>query len=347
MVGTGGVGTGNYFRLNGNHTLGREESRSGRFLDRRDYCKLHIISHYTKVLLGDGFTVYPVGSVGGDQAGSRLLEEMRNNGLDLQFMQILEEKPTLYSFCFLYPDGSGGNLTTDDSASTAVDEQAVEHAASCMAELGPRGIALAAPEVPLRTRLHLLEMAGTYGLYRVASFTREEIPRVRELDLPSLVDLLAVNENEGAAFLGLETQSGEVPEEGECYSTEKGGRETASHTPEQVIHTLIKMFPSISISMTAGVRGSWGWDGKEIFHVPAAEVPVETTGGAGDAHLAGVIAGIVCGLPLSEALEIGTTIAAGSVSSPHTINFEISRNDLAEIASAHQELHSVQRLFRG
>jgi hypothetical protein len=46
LIGTGGVGSGSFFELEGNHTLGREESRAGRFLDRQDYCKLHIITHY-------------------------------------------------------------------------------------------------------------------------------------------------------------------------------------------------------------------------------------------------------------------------------------------------------------
>ena len=53
MIGTGGIGMGNFFALKGNHTLGREESRSGRFIERRDYCKLHIVSHYVKTLLGE------------------------------------------------------------------------------------------------------------------------------------------------------------------------------------------------------------------------------------------------------------------------------------------------------
>ena len=77
MLGVGGIGTGVFFALEGNHTLGREESRSGHFLDQRDYCKLHIICHYVKVLLGDEFEVIPIGKVGRDEPGKRLLEEMR------------------------------------------------------------------------------------------------------------------------------------------------------------------------------------------------------------------------------------------------------------------------------
>ncbi len=57
LIGTGGIGAGAFFALDGNHTLGREESRSGRYLDRRDYCKLHIIAHYVQVLLGEDFGV--------------------------------------------------------------------------------------------------------------------------------------------------------------------------------------------------------------------------------------------------------------------------------------------------
>ena len=52
LVGIGGIGTGIFFALEGDHTLGRNESRAGRLLDVRDYCKLHIVIHYVAKLLG-------------------------------------------------------------------------------------------------------------------------------------------------------------------------------------------------------------------------------------------------------------------------------------------------------
>lgn len=116
MLGVGGIGSGTFFELNGEQTLGREESRSGHFIERRDYCKLHIISHYVKTLLGGGFATFPIGKIGDDEAGKRLLEEMSTAGLDLRHVQTIPGKQTMYSFCFLYPDGTGGNLTTDNSA---------------------------------------------------------------------------------------------------------------------------------------------------------------------------------------------------------------------------------------
>jgi len=83
LVGTGGIGHGSFFLVDGSETLGREESRSGRFLERRDYCKLHIISHYVKALLGDRIGVYPIGRVGDDADGKRLCLEMAGAGLDM------------------------------------------------------------------------------------------------------------------------------------------------------------------------------------------------------------------------------------------------------------------------
>ena len=122
MIGTGGIGSGVFFALDGDHTLGREESRSGRFLDKRDYCKLHIISHYVKVLLGIDFQTILVGKVGDDEVGHRLLSEMQDTHLDLHYVTAAPGKQTLFSTCFVYPDGSGGNLTTADSACAQVDD---------------------------------------------------------------------------------------------------------------------------------------------------------------------------------------------------------------------------------
>ena len=57
----GGIGRGSFFLLDGRHTLGREESRGGRFLDRRDYCKLHIVSHYVRSCSAAAFPAVAIG----------------------------------------------------------------------------------------------------------------------------------------------------------------------------------------------------------------------------------------------------------------------------------------------
>ncbi|MDB4866389.1 MAG: carbohydrate kinase family protein [Cohnella sp.] len=52
LIATGGIGSGMVFRLESNHTLGRNESRPGELMPYKDYCKNHIITHYITVMLG-------------------------------------------------------------------------------------------------------------------------------------------------------------------------------------------------------------------------------------------------------------------------------------------------------
>src|SRR6185436_18555498 len=121
MIGTGGIGSGSLFLLEGNHTLGREESRGGRYLDAKDYCKLHIISHNVKKLAGPGYKVYPLGKIGDHEVGRIIFKDMERAGMEMDFVQYSPGDRTLFGFCFLYPDGTGGNLTTVESACTRVD----------------------------------------------------------------------------------------------------------------------------------------------------------------------------------------------------------------------------------
>jgi sugar/nucleoside kinase (ribokinase family) len=88
--------------------------------------------------------------------------------------------------------------------------------------------------------------------------------------------------------------------------------------------------------MTAGQQGSWTWDGLTLTHFPALRVPVASTAGAGDAHLAGILTGLATGLTLSEAQELATLVAACSVTSPHTIHFGLDRKALVALANAIQ-----------
>jgi ribokinase len=306
LVGTGGIGHGSFFALEGNETLGREESRSGRFLDRRDYCKLHIISHYLKVLLGDAFAVCPVGRIGDDDAGSALRSEMGGVGIDLRFVRQVPGAPTLYSFCFLYPDGSGGNLTSGDSASANVNAEAVREAVPVMKDLGRSGIALAVPEVPLAARRALLESAASHGLFRAASFTTEEMPEARKTGLMGMADLCAMNLEEAAAAGGID------PSMADAMAPLDAAREAAER--------IWRQHPGLVLSITAGSAGSWCGDSSGLAFDPALAVKVEGTSGAGDAHFSGLLAGLATGLALDEAQQLATVVAAASVTSVHTIH---------------------------
>jgi sugar/nucleoside kinase (ribokinase family) len=313
MIGTGGIGSGSFFELNGNHTLGREESRSGHFIDRRDYCKLHIVSHYVQVLLGAGFRTLPIGCVGDDEHGRALLAEMEDAGLDMTFVERLPEARTLFSFCFIYPDGSGGNLTTDDSASSGVTAERVAGAEGIFAEYGPRGIGLAVPEVPLAARFRLIEIATRYSLYRVASFTAGEFEALGRSDIIERIDLLALNLEELTRFTG-----------------SASGNTTGDELVRRAIPILSRRYPDLALTVTDGARGSWSWDGGALTFFPALQAEAVSTAGAGDAFLGGVIAGLTAGLTLQQAQQLGTLVGSLSVTSPHTIHPGIDRTTLRD-----------------
>lgn len=314
LIGTGGIGSGTFFALNGNHTLGREESRGGRFLDRDDYCKLHIIAHYVRALAGHRMQVIPAGKVGDDDTGRRLLAEMADVGLDLRYTPAVPGEQTLNCICFVYPDGAGGNLTVTDSASSKVtpefvagiEAELVQHAGKC--------IVLALPEVPLAARARLLELGTRHRCLRAASFLVEEIPAVRDSQLLSHVDLLALNIDEAAAL--------------------------ADTTPEQppdavarsAVEAVCRLNAGVRLSVTAGRGGSWVWDGQRLEHRPACAVDAVSTAGAGDAHFAGMLVALAAGLPLRQAHELGVLTAAMSVTSPHTIDKRIEPGSLVRFA---------------
>src|ERR1700686_2614957 len=131
LIGVGGLGTGMFFEFEDNHTLGRNESRPGRLLDVKDYCKLHIIIHYVAKLLGarhsgSPFHVVPVGNVGNDRAGHHVIEQMTGVGIDASHVRAIPAAPTLFSICFQYPDGTGGNITTSNSAASVLSKSDID-----------------------------------------------------------------------------------------------------------------------------------------------------------------------------------------------------------------------------
>jgi sugar/nucleoside kinase (ribokinase family) len=317
LVGVGGIGAGVVFALEGDHDLGRNESRPGRLLDVRDYCKLHIVAHYPAVLLGarpagTPFHVVPVGRVGADETGRRLVREMSEAGMDPRFVRPVPGRPTLQSVCFQYPDGSGGNVTTSDSAASALSAEDVDEAAAL---LDGRTIALAAPEVPLERRRELLEHATSRGAFRAAALTSSEAEAARASGFLAHVDLLALNEDEAAALGGVGLDPGDPrPALDACAAW---------------------MTPGARLVVTAGSRGAFALADGRLVHRPAAPVPVVGTAGAGDALLGGILTGIAAGAGFDEGFALGVATAAFCVASPHTIPDGLSLDALVAFAEAH------------
>ncbi len=331
LTGVGGIGSGMFFALEGDHTLGRNESRPAKLLDVRDYCKLHIISHYAAVLLNsERFKVVPIGKIGDDQAGSRLLEEMSDAGMDVWFVDKIPGSPTLLSICFQYPDSSGGNITTSHSAASLLEPHHVNRIEGVLSKAGSRAIALVAPEAPLDARCHLLELASKYGAFRVGAIASAEVEKARQLGFFDMIDLLAINEDEAAAIAG----TGADPANIEPLLSKLG--ETLGE--------------KMQIVMSAGKLGAYARSQGTWSHCPAVSAEVACTAGAGDALLSGTIVGLTGGLeliapgsprssitdrPLESALDLGVLLAGFSVTSPHTIHPDANCAALLEFADKH------------
>jgi sugar/nucleoside kinase (ribokinase family) len=334
VVGIGGVGAGIFFRLDGDETLGRNESRLGTLLEVRDYCKLHIIIHYIAKFLGAGreqssFRVIPVAKVGDDATGQRLISEMHDAGIETTHIRKIAGHPTLFSVCFQYPDGSGGNITTGNSAAALLSETDVDGIADLLQAGGRHGIALAAPEVPLKARQHFLQLATRSGAFRAASFAAAEVKPAREAGLFKMLDLVALNEEEGQEFAGC------------AFSPE---------TPEIFVRScqdlLRSRFADLRVVISAGKLGAYGITAQASAFCPAPQVEVRSTAGAGDALLGGVLVGLTAAMPfisetlacadtsrpIDSALQLGVLLGSYKCLSPHTIQPDASLDTLIAFA---------------
>jgi len=335
LVGVGGIGTGIFFGLEGDHTLGREESRPGELLDVRDYCKMHIVIHYVARLLGASqsgfpFHVIPIGNVGDDAPGHFVLKEMSDAGIDTGRVLTIPGKPTLFSVCFQYPNGEGGNITTSNSAAAALAGKDLNGVADVLASRRKRSIALAAPEVPLPARRRLLELATTAGAFRSASFVSTEISEMRDSGMLDLLDLVSLNESEAAELVGCQF----------------AGQEPRPFI-DACLNFLGTAYPNLQMIVTAGESGAYAFGGGVCNYCPAPKVKVTSTAGAGDSLLGGVLAALAAGIPLlrrgsskeeitdgplETALEFGVLLASYKCLSPHTINPDACLDTLLEFA---------------
>lgn len=337
LIGVGGVGSGMLLLLEGNHDLGRNESRPARLLDVRDYCKLHIILHYVALMLDVKnsehlFRIFPIAKLGNDTAGERLLREMADCGLDLQFAETVEDKPTLFSVCYQFPDHSGGNITTSNSAASLVTVPDIDRVTPLLRNHGSRAIVVTVPEVPLEIRHHLLKLATEYRAFRIASFNSSEIALARDNGMLGLIDVLFMNEDEAGALTG------------SAFDTEN-----PQSVLDAVASAVIPFQEHITIVVTAGKEGAFSFENKEWTSHLALPVKAVNTMGAGDALLAGTLTGVILGLPFSNkktrdapggraiesAIDLGVLLAAYSTTSPHTIHPKADLGSVLKFGEEH------------
>lgn len=319
IVGTGGIGSGMFFLLKGNHTLGRNESRMAALLPCKDFCKQHIILHYISVLLGakkGNFQIFPIGKVGSDSIGKDLIEMMKDVGMNTKHVSVSAGSNTLFSVCYQYPDNAGGNITTENSACSNVSPSDISKFFPKENVEANKEIILAAPEVPINARIELLKHGRQRKSLNVASVLSSEIEEFKRMGGFELVDILSINIDEARSIAAMD----EITE--------------SKVVVDSCIRALVNINPLISVLITDGVQGSYCYHDNYLEFTPALKVQVSSTAGAGDAFLAGTVAGLCCGLtltkgvsdqyfsktPISNAVELGTLLASLSVTSQDTIH---------------------------
>ena len=294
VFGTGGIGTGIFFKLNGGHTMTRDESRLGFLTDYRDYCKCHIILHYIAVLT-ENVGVYALGMVGGDEYGAMLMSEMKAAGIDTRYVKVTDKARTMFSVCYQYGDGSGGNITASNSACGLVSPGFID---KCTDEIDGNSLVLSAPEVSLESRIRLLEIGKERGAFTVSSFLTEEAADFEREGGFRLSDLIALNRDEAAAVA-----DGDI---------------------DAAAEKMLRSNPVLRLIITAGADGCYIYENGLRFHVPPVSAEVVSTAGAGDAFLGGTVAGLIAGKSFKSAAEYGAVVARFAVMSENTISKDVT-----------------------
>ena len=333
VIGTGGIGVGLLFETDDNRTLGRNESRLVTLSDAKDYCKQHIVLYYAAVLLSGVAQVYPVGCVGCDANGDKLLSEMVSAGMSVQYVERDETLPTTISCCLQYPDKDGCNFTSQNGAGVRVTSENIQNALTAIG-VDQRTVLAVIPEVSVEARVKMLSEGRIMGGYCTLSVPESEVDAFERVGAFRYCNLLTVNEREA---LALAPGNGDDPEA----------------LTLRLYAKLSQDNPDAALVVTCGKRGAYTLLNGRIEFVPPLLAEVINTTGAGDAFWGGILAGLALGFPLQKgrndrffgdseitsAAELGSLCAGMAVESADSIAYHVHPMSILErISSNHWHL---------
>jgi ribokinase len=229
-----------------------------------------------------------VGSVGDDEDGRALLADLRSSGVDTSEVAVAADARTGAALITVSGDGEN-TIVVAPGANHSVKEAAVADAFGRV--LAPTDVVVVQAELPIGVVQAAVRRAAALQarvVLNLAPFT--PVPD----DVLALCDPLVVNESEAAGLLG-----GSV--EGLA-----GARSAAAALAATARSAVV----------TTGAAGAVVAAGRDCTHVPAPEVDVVDTTGAGDAFTGALAVAMGAGRDLVTAARWGIAVASYSVSRP-------------------------------
>ena len=232
-----------------------------------------------------GASVAFLGRVGDDEFGEPLVQALEEKGIDASLVKPASGTPTGAAFITVTPDGENA-ITVAPGANRSLTPGDVEAAAD---EIGEARVFVAQMEVPVQTVLRAVEISAEKGTRALVNLAPTfEVPR----ELLEKLDPLVVNEHEAAFLLGREIE---------------GVKGALSAAPE-----LLSSGPRSAV-ITIGEDGAVLADGDSVEHLPAPEVEVVDTTGAGDAFVGALATRIARGASLRQAVAYAVRAGAAAV----------------------------------
>ena len=250
-----------------------------------------------------GIAVRLVSAVGDDEGGRGLLAGLADAGVDTSAVAVVPGEGTAEYVAVLTPDG---DLELGVAAMAVLGRIGT---AQVDAAWPPSGWVFADTNIGPDVLRHVLDRARAAGGGVRVAVDAVSVPKAGRLP-PRLdgVDLLFCNADEARALLAR--------------------ADARQDDPAELAGALVAA-GAAAVVLTRGAQGAVLAQGGHVLAVPAVPAHVVDVTGAGDALVAGTLAGLATGLPPAAAVGRGTLVAALTVAARRTV-----REDLAAALAA-------------
>ena len=229
-----------------------------------------------------GAEVSMLGRVGEDAFGAELIKNLRENGVDVEYVRATPDAPTGSAFITVTPDGENA-IVVSPGANRSFGPDEVEEAAENLRESSVLVAQLEVPAEAVERAAKIATQSGGRFVFNLAP-ARE----VRE-SLLRLSDPLVVNETEARFLLGEDAPD-----------------------PEGLAAKLLDLGSATTV-VTLGASGAVLASGGTTRHFPAPKIEAVDTTGAGDAFVGALAARLAGGASLEEAVPYAVLAGAAAV----------------------------------